>query len=346
MNKNNKNMNKTNQLLSQKKNSDKIFLWEPSKNDDSLGIKNIGNKEYNQNAPKNDNMEKNKIKTQNIFNRNINNNDNLNSVRNNIDERMKLVFYYLNIENILQVFISNNITFNDLLMLSREDLIDLGIPMLERNRIIHFIQSYIKESKNYSINEINSFFQKNTNLNLLSQSKKIKNDFENNNDNNINNKLKERDSQQEGDFCNIYPLGHMSHSRTNTSSKNNINTVSNKNNFFWKYKELSQQVDNYMNRFNEYKQNWGDSKRKYDNLMNSYLIRDKTNINKKLKKKEINNPSQNKKDKYKSKPKLDKKSLEKLKKLKERKEELRKKLEKVKEKSNHKKMIIKYLDEN
>ena len=39
-------------------------------------------------------------------------------------------------------------------------------------------------------------------------------------------------------------------------------------------------------------------------------------------------------------------SIEKLKLLKERKEELKKQLEKINDKSNHKKMIINYLDEN
>ena len=355
MNKNYKNMNKTSQLLNQNKNSDKVFLWEPSRNDDSLGIKNLGNKEHNQVSSNKDKIENNKKKEDNIINRNINNNNNNHNdvLKNNYDERIKLVFNYLNIENILSIFISNNIVFNDLLILSKEDLIDLGIPMLERNRIIHFIQAYTKVSKHYNINEINSFFQKNKSLNLSSlnkNSKNIKNKNEkeifshtNTDNKNITHKLKERDSQQEAEICNIYP---RSLSGTNTSSKNNIYTYSNKVNFFLKYQELSQQVDSYMNKFNEYKQNWNDSKRKYDNLMNSYLIRGKTNITKKLKNKVVNNFSQNKKEKNKSKPKLDQKSFEKLKLLKKRKEELKRKLEKVKDKSNHKKMIIKYLDEN
>lgn len=277
--------------------------------------------------------------------KNINNNTN-----NNIDPRIQLIIKYLDIGKITPLL--NNINFNDLLLLSRNDLVNLGLPILERNRILNFSQQFLKYTNNYSIEEINSFFQNNQNLYNkpplnIKENKNEKaqlyysNGFESNNI--YNNLNKERDSEQELDYCNIVQGGRMSRTRTNaSSSKNNIS--SNKTDFFTKYRELTQEVDNYMNKFKEYKQNWFDSKKKYDNLMNSYMIRGKSTSNKKNQNNIGKNVSHNKMRDNKS--NMDKESLEKLKILKVRKDELKKQLEKIRDKSNHKKMIIKYLDEN
>ena len=271
--------------------------------------------------------------------KNINNNTN-----NNIDPRIQLIIKYLDIGKITPLL--NNINFNDLLLLSRNDLVNLGLPILERNRILNFSQQFLKYTNNYSIEEINSFFQNNQNLYNkpplnIKENKNEKaqlyysNGFESNNI--YNNLNKEKDSEQELDYCNIVQGGRMSRTRTNaSSSKNNIS--SNKTDFFTKYRELTQEVDNYMNKFKEYKQNWFDSKNKYNSLMNSYLIRGKSaryqkNINKN------NNKKRNK-------IKMDKESFDKFKLLEERKKELKKQLGKINDKSNHKKMIIKYLEEN
>ncbi len=271
--------------------------------------------------------------------KNINNNTN-----NNIDPRIQLIIKYLDTGKITPLL--NNINFNDLLLLSRNDLVNLGLPILERNRILNFSQQFLKYTNNYSIEEINSFFQNNQNLYNkpplnIKQNKNenaqlyYSNGFESNNI--YNNLNKEKDSEQELDYCNIVQGGKMSRTRTNaSSSKNNIS--SNKTDFFTKYRELTQEVDNYMNKFKEYKQNWFDSKNKYNSLMNSYLTRGKSaryqkNINKN------NNKKRNK-------IKMDKESFDKFKLLEERKKELKKQLGKINDKSNHKKMIIKYLEEN
>ena len=272
------------------------------------------------------------------------NTKNINNNTNNIDPRIQLIIKYLDIGKITPLL--NNINFNDLLLLSRNDLVNLGLPILERNRILNFSQQFLKYTNNYSIEEINSFFQNNQNLYNkpplnIKQNKNenaqlyYSNGFESNNI--YNNLNKERDSEQELDYCNIVQGGRMSRTRTNaSSSKNNIS--SNKTDFFTKYRELTQEVDNYMNKFKEYKQNWFDSKNKYNSLMNSYLTRGKSaryqkNINKN------NNKKRNK-------IKMDKESFDKFKLLEERKKELKKQLGKINDKSNHKKMIIKYLEEN
>ena len=283
-----------------------------------------------------------------FYNRkNIDNINNINAnTNNNIDPRIQMTCKYLNIEKIIPLL--NNITFNDLLLLSRKDLLDLGLQILERNRILHFSEQFLKYAKNYSIEEINSFFKNNKNLyNKVSISpyqSPINNDdkkyyYSNGFDTNkIYNKIdkdREKDSEQEMDYCNIIQGGRMSRARTNASSKNNYS--SNKIDFFTKYQELTQEVDNYISKFKEYKQSWFDSKNKYNNLMNSYMIRGKSARYKK---------SNNKNNINIKKTKIDKDSYNKLKLLEERKKELKKKLGNITDKSNHKKMIIKYLEEN
>ena len=360
--------NASRELLNQKKNNkDNLFTFGPSKNQ-SLYNNSINNKQNNL-LNNDNNIEKKIIKNKNQFNNNP-----------GVDPRLQLTFKYLDIEKILPIFYSNNINFSDLLLLSRKDLINLGLSMIDRNRILYFSKHFLKFGKTYTIEEINLFFQINKNLytktmanNAISNNKNINSENNSNktninNINNINNKNKknenelfyysngfesnninkisndnEKDSQEEIDCCNIFSGERLSQSRTNTSSKNNINTSTNKAKYFIKYQELTQEVDNYMNKFNEYKQCWLDSKKKYDNLMSSHLMRGKTAKNKKNKK-NYNNCSSDKIGKNKSIMEME--SIEKLKLLKERKEELKKQLEKINDKSNHKKMIINYLDEN
>lgn len=161
-------------------------------------------------------------------------NNNLNNNQSNDDPRLILTMNQLNIESALPTLKDNKITFNDLLLLSRKDLIDLGLSMIERNRILNFSQKFLKYGKYYTIDEINSFFDENKNLygnpvsngvsnnsnkniindnpgncsqrnNIKDSSKENKllynpNEFENNN--NFNN---EKDSQQDNEFCNIFP---------------------------------------------------------------------------------------------------------------------------------------------
>lgn len=298
-------------------------------------------------------------------------NSNFNHNHSDEDPRLILTMRQLNIESVLPRLNDNKITFNDLLLLSRKDLIDLGLSMIERNRILNFSQKFLKYGKMFSIDEINAFFAENINLygkpvsndvphnsnkNIINdntgncsqrnngkdnnkENKLLYNPNEFDNNNNFNN---EKDSQQDNEFCNIFP-GSISKSRTNTSSKNNINYGSNGVDFFLKYQELTQEVDNYLNKFNEYKQNWFDSRKKYDNLMNSYLFKGKqafNNQNNRTKK----NSSQNKINNNKT--NIDEEPYKKLEILKKRKEELKVQLDRIKDRSNHKKMIIKYLDEN
>ena len=101
----------------------------------------------------------------------------------NIDPRLEVTLSYLDINSTLPTFITNNISFNDLLLLSKKDLIELGFSLVERNRILHFSQEYKRYGKKYNIQEINNFFDEFQNLNMKSVSmNNTNNNYSNNND--------------------------------------------------------------------------------------------------------------------------------------------------------------------
>ena len=89
-----------------------------------------------------------------------------NNNQKNIDPRLELTLKYLDIYYTLDIFINNNISFNDILLLSKKDLIELGFTLVERNRIFNFSQEYKNYGVNYNISEINNFFKEFQNLNI------------------------------------------------------------------------------------------------------------------------------------------------------------------------------------
>ena len=102
---------------------------------------------------------------QNINSKNPKENNNIiNQV--NIDPRLELALTYLDINSTMPTFITNNISFNDILLLSKKDLIDLGFSLVERNRILHFSQEFKRYGKKYNIQEIENFFNEFQNLNM------------------------------------------------------------------------------------------------------------------------------------------------------------------------------------
>ena len=120
---------------------------------------------------------------QNIDVKIVNNYNNDNKSKINIDPRLELTLKYLDIMHTLQIFVNNYISFNDLLLLSKKDLIDLGFSLVERNRIFTFSQEYKNFGVKFNISEINDFFNKYENLNIRLVT--------NNNCNKYNNQTKE-----------------------------------------------------------------------------------------------------------------------------------------------------------
>lgn len=74
------------------------------------------------------------------------------------DDRLTYTLITLDLGNLIHIFEDNNISFVDMLLLSKEDLIELQLEIFQRNRILNFTRLFTKYAKNYSIREISDFF--------------------------------------------------------------------------------------------------------------------------------------------------------------------------------------------
>ena len=89
------------------------------------------------------------------------NNKNFENERNNVDIKLVTFLQNLNLENFLNVFKNNYINFKDLFLLTKEDFIEMKIPIGPRNKLIYYIEQYRKNMKNYEIEDILVFFEYN-----------------------------------------------------------------------------------------------------------------------------------------------------------------------------------------
>ena len=179
---------------------------------------------------------------QNINSKNIKeNNDNINQT--NIDPRLELTLTYLDINSTMPTFITNNISFNDILLLSKKDLIDLGFSLVERNRILHFSQEFKRYGKKYNIQEIENFFNEFQNLNMLTNSnmQSLPPKQESEKELNINN-LSKRNNYD--NFDNNY---NYSFNNDNSNSNNNNNFINPNNNNLFNPDKISYKLNNEKN---------------------------------------------------------------------------------------------------
>ena len=115
-----------------------------------------------------------------------------------------LTLKYLDIISALPTFLTNNIFFKDLLLLSKNDLVELGFSLVERNRILNFSQEFKKYGKKYSIQEINNFFNEFQNLNMRLIT--------------INNNIQSLPTNEENEITN-----NINNERLSTNQKSNYN---------------------------------------------------------------------------------------------------------------------------
>ena len=107
------------------------------------------------------------------------------------DDRLTYTLITLDLGNLIHIFEDNNISFVDMLLLTKEDLIELQLEIFQRNRILNFSKLFTKYAKNYSIREISDFFTFNKQF-IFNSSIYDKvyssnmNDFQNENENNNN----------------------------------------------------------------------------------------------------------------------------------------------------------------
>ena len=100
---------------------------------------------------------------------NINNNEGNNSKNNKkecneCDEKVAYVLKVLELESIIDKFSSNFISFNDLFLLRRQDLLEMKVPIGKRNRLLHFLEKYKNIAINYDFNEVKNYLYKYKNL--------------------------------------------------------------------------------------------------------------------------------------------------------------------------------------
>ena len=162
------------------------------------------NNEIISNKNEQDYQEENKNTNEFITNQEVNDNEQIEEVENegeDDDDRLTYTLITLDLGNLIHIFEDNNISFVDMLLLTKEDLIELQLEIFQRNRILNFSRLFTKYAKNYSIQEISDFFTFNKQFIFNSiiydkvSSSNINNEFpnemsntnNNNNNDNINN---------------------------------------------------------------------------------------------------------------------------------------------------------------
>ena len=98
-----------------------------------------------------------------LNNDNYNNNNNVNESE---DIRLNYVMQRLGLESLIEVFENYHMSFNDVLFLSKDDLNELGFKIFQKNRLLSFIEEYTSKAKNYTLEEIQAFFEENSIYNL------------------------------------------------------------------------------------------------------------------------------------------------------------------------------------
>ena len=163
------NLNLPNKLSSKRNNSTKLLkntFYKEKKNEDEFNLnKELSKKYYDTNYKKEQKKTINNNLTQIDINQISSSSRSSESISialaNKKINDTKLIYALktLNLENLFNNFDFNSITFNDLCLLTKEDLIEMNLPIGPRNRILHFAKEYKNYAKNYDINELINFFQ-------------------------------------------------------------------------------------------------------------------------------------------------------------------------------------------
>ena len=131
---------------------------------------------------------------QNFINENLFDEQNTNDSED--DDRLTYTLITLDLGDLIHIFEENNISFIDMLLLSKDDLKELQLKLYQRNRILNFSALFNQYAKNYSISEISDFFSFNQKFIFNSSiydriiSSQNQNDYlslQNNNENNLEN---------------------------------------------------------------------------------------------------------------------------------------------------------------
>jgi hypothetical protein len=210
--------------------------------------------EEEQDEPQDDQLQ------QNYMNENLYDDQNINDGED--DDRLTYTLITLDLGDLIHIFEENNISFVDMLLLSKDDLKELQLKLYQRNRIHNFSTLFSRYAKNYSISEISDFFSfnqkfifnssiydrvispqnQNEYLNLQNDNENNLENYENldNFENNMNNNEKYEDvnnmnmnnetNNEQFNFDNISYLDYMNYMNNSKKDvKENINVNSNTN---------------------------------------------------------------------------------------------------------------------
>ena len=147
-------------------------------NDNNLELNN--NMDINLESNNSNNNQENDLENNNtekiIINKNNENyeqepiiNEDNNNITENIgyeDIRLNYVMTKLGLEDLLPIFEQYHMSFNDILFLTKDDLNELGLKIVQKNRLISFVEEYSAKAKNYTLEEIETFFEENKIYNI------------------------------------------------------------------------------------------------------------------------------------------------------------------------------------
>lgn len=189
---------------------------------------------------------------------NKNKRDNRNS---NSDSKLIVILNDLNMAYLINIFAIHSIKFNDLLLLTREDLIEMKVPIGPRNKLLHFIEEYKRLMKDLNLEELKLFVNNyNNNISSYIQDRMS--------DNNIFSTLPTNNNE----FS--YRIKEKSYSNylTLNANKEDININKNKNNQY--------NINNYFSKEN-YNTKDNFNRNNSNNLFNASCSHRQTNIGKK-----------------------------------------------------------------
>ena len=215
------------------------------------------------------------------------NENNIKNQNNEQDDRLMYVLITLGLGNLIQTFNEKNISFTDLLLLSKESLKDIGLEMYQRNRIYKFSTSFNRYAKTYSLKEISDFFSSNKQF-LFSPTiyKKMVKDndkFNFENDNNVYNKDYFSDDENNNynknryNDNNVQPVNRLRNRKSNIVSTGKSYKASK---IFKKYLLIKKGVDEFLNKLNKQKEDTENMSYKYNAIIKrSNFSNDNNNIN-------------------------------------------------------------------
>ena len=220
------------------------------------------------------NDNKNYLKDQNNFlkNKEINHLIKQNKSK---DARLNFTLSILGLNNLINLFNEKNITFIDLLLLSKESMKELQLEMYQRNRIYNFSMLFTKFAKEYSLEEIKQFFESHKQFLFIPikiNERKINDNKDKNENTNTDNKnIKTKEFfiiNDENKNENNYDTPRYNTKLKKRKEHNSTNKKSFRGKYMLKkYLSIKKDVDEFLNKLNKQKEDTQALSYKYGNFI-------------------------------------------------------------------------------